>query len=132
MNSGVRVTKMRLWFRRDGFMTVAYLLIAAAGVSAFATPSPALSKQGGMVIVLVWGSLCTLGGVAGLLGVVLRRDVVDVTGAYVCASACSVWGAAIVLQAFTAASASSITAACVAFAMTALFARRATDIRQMQ
>jgi hypothetical protein len=111
-------------------MTVAYLLITAAGVSAFTTPSPALSKQGGGTIVVVWAVLCTLGGLAGLVGIALRRDVVDVTGAYVCSTACLVWGAAIVLQAFTSDTASSITAACVAFAMTALFARRATDMRQ--
>lgn len=111
-------------------MTIAYLLIAAAGVSAFSTPSPAISSQGGQLIAFAWSGLCTLGGVAGLLGIALHRVIVDVTGAYVCASACVVWGAAVMLQAFTTAASTSITATCVAFAMTALFARRATDIKR--
>lgn len=112
-------------------MLIAYLLIAAAGVSVIVdAPSPALSRQGGTAIVAAWASLCILGGLLGVAGVLAHKVVLDVTGAGLCSTACLVWGASVVLQAVNANTTGSVTAACVAFTVQSLFLRRFVDVMQ--
>lgn len=121
---------MSVWFRRNGFMALAYLLIATSGVCSIALPSPSLSKQGGFYIALAWAVFAGGGGLIGLIGIITRKAVLDVTGACACASACLVWCGAVVLQAVSTGSATAITAACLAGAIAALFARRWVDAMQ--
>jgi hypothetical protein len=126
-----RRIEMARWFRRHGFMLAGYLFMLAAGISVIVdTPSPALSRQGGPAIVAAWATLCIAGGTLGIVGVLAHKAVADVTGAGLCSSACLVWGVSVVLQAVSADTKGSATAACVAFAIASLFLRRFVDVMQ--
>lgn len=113
----------------NGFAVLAYLFMAGAGASALlAEPSPSLVQQGGYALTAVWSAVSIAGAVTGFLGVLSRSPVWVLLGSGLCASACLLWGASLVLQAVYAGTRTQYTAACAAGALVALFVQHCLDV----
>lgn len=119
--------KIAEWLRCNGFIAVSYVLFAVAGVFVFGAPSPSLAQLAGPFITAFWGTLCLGGGLAGLVGLIFQRPVIELVGATAGASASLTWAASLIMQAVITESAKSLTAACVAGALAGLFAQRWAD-----
>lgn len=110
--------------------TITYTLIACAGASALLAPSPALVKQAGTVLTIVWAVLCLAGAVVGTCGIWAGRILPDLIGSGLAASACFVWGASLVLQAIdtTVPGTPPYTAACAAAALATVFTQHCVNL----
>lgn len=120
--------------RTHGLLAFAYILFGMCGLLIFVVtaPSTSLARQGGLVIVIIWGVLCLLGGLLGVVGLLTRRMLVELIGASMAGVAWFTWAAALVLQAISTGSAAPLTAACLALGVTVLIAQRWVDARRPQ
>jgi len=113
-------------------LVTAYALLGSAGLLALlVAPSRSLSEQGGGVTVVVWSSVCLLGGAAGLAGVLFRRRVVEVLGSFLGITASLAWVAALVLQAVSTRDPLPVGAACMIAIIPVLLARRWSEVRRL-
>jgi hypothetical protein len=120
--------------RTYGLLAFAYVLFGTCGLLIFvvAAPSTSLARQGGLIITIIWGLLCLIGGLLGVIGLLARRMLVELIGASMMGVAWFTWSAALVLQAVSTRSAVPLTAACLALGVTALIAQRWADARRPQ
>lgn len=116
------------WERRargNLLLLVSYGLLGGCGVLVFvAVPSSTLVKQGGYLVVYIWGVFCLTSGASCIAGLLFRWRALEVVGIALGISAVVTWVAALVLQAVTTASALPLTAACMVAGLAGLLAHR--------
>lgn len=115
--------------RERVLLTVVYgSQIACGAIGVLGDPSPTLERQGGVLLTLVWSSLCVLAGVIGLCGGWMHRRPWELLGALIGASASAAWAASLIIQAVKTASWDPVTAICMGLAFTSLLAYRASRV----
>jgi len=114
--------------RRLVSMMLAYVMLGLAGIlTLLVTPSAALAREGGQTLVIIWGTLCLIGGFLGLTGLFLRKTLIELIGGGLAATVSLTWTASLVLQAISTWSPVALPAACVAGALTLLLVQRQVD-----
>lgn len=116
------------WERRargNLLLLISYALLGSCGVLVFvALPSSPLVKQGGYLVVYIWGVFCLVCGATCIAGLLFRWRALEVVGIALGISAVVTWVAALVLQAVKTDNALPLTAACMVAALAGLLAHR--------
>lgn len=115
--------------RKSPFLLISYLLLGSTGVLVFVvSPIQSIADRGGHLITIIWGTFCLVAATAGLVGMILAKQWLQVLGTALAATASLTWCAALVLQAIHTESAAPLTAACMAATLAAKFAHRSAEV----
>lgn len=107
-------------------MMVYATLVICGVIAIIGFPSPALEKQGGGVLTLIWSSLCVVAGCVGIVSASRRlRPWWEILAALIGASAAGTWTASLILQGVGTETLDVASATCMGAALTALLVHRA-------
>lgn len=105
------------------FLGVCAVLVLVQGIA-----SPSLIRQGGEVVVTVWGVLCAVATLGGLLGITLQNGVYEIIGLGMTASANTAFMGALILQWITTGDRATLPATCMIGFVTFLCVHRIRDV----